>query len=151
MRTTRSMKTSFVSALAGTAAALLLAVTLPTSASAATGVLVSPSSGPATGFSTTVTAVATTSGHSYRVGLCSKATFSGVPACTYVGSTFIGDGTNLSVTGTVTETFTNAHAGIGLPGQPSTYNCDGDLCEIVLTDNHGGTSFPTFKASITFS
>lgn len=151
MSTTRSTKVSLLSALTGTAAALLLALAIPTSASAATGVLVSPSSGAASGFSTTVTAVATTSGHSYRVGLCSKATFSGVPACSYVGSTFTGNGANQSVSGTVTETFTNAHAGIGLPGQPATYDCDGDLCEIVLTDNHSGTSFPTLKATITFS
>lgn len=150
MRTTRSAKVSFLSALTGTAAALLLALAVPTSASAATGVLVSPSSGAASGYTTTVTAVSTTAGHSYRVGLCSKATFSGVPACAYVGTTFTGNGSNISVSGTVTETFSNAHAGIGLPGQPSTFNCDGDLCEIVLTDNHGGTSFPTLKAAIAF-
>ena len=140
---------SFVALLA--AAGLALAA--PLSASAISTVTVSPSSGPASGYTTTVTVNGTEAGHTYRVGLCSDANV-GIPAiapaCQYVGAKFTGTGGTVTQSGTVQRVLTNAHFG-AIPGQPATFNCGTTLCRIVVTDNHSSGSFPSVSADIAFS
>lgn len=142
-----------IGSLAALVAAAGIALAAPLSASAISSVTVSPSSGPAAGYTTTVTVNGTEAGHTYRVGLCSDAnvgTPAIAPACQYIGSEFTGTGGTVTQSGTVKRTLTNAHF-LVIPGQPATFNCGTTSCRVVVTDNHSSGSFPSVSADIAFS
>ncbi|MFC6356081.1 hypothetical protein [Luethyella okanaganae] len=149
-RRKRTMTRCLAGAVAGLLAAVALVVATATPASAISSVSVTPNSGSAQ-FSTTITVNDTEVGHTYRVGLCSRTSFSGVPACAYLGITFTGTGGPVTHPITLTETFTNTHYGVGFPCQPLTHYCDGNLCEIAVTDNDSSSTYWTYKTAITFT
>jgi len=100
----------------------------------------------------TVTSTSTTlPAGTYRVGICTVATFSGVPAC--------GAQTNVpgfaggQLTGVVTPAvfeFGNANAHFGVPGmppgQPSTFDCDDPTDCVVVITRHSGSSSVTVES-----
>lgn len=82
----------------------------------------------------------------YRVGVCTTAVFSGVPACG--AQVTVAGFTGGQLTGVVTPAvfeFGNANAHFGVPGmppgQPATFDCDtSTTCVVVITRHSGATS-----------
>ncbi|WP_029068688.1 hypothetical protein [Jonesia quinghaiensis] len=144
---------SVTRALGALTGAIALAMTAPLAAQAATGISVSPSTVSGASGAVTVTVNNPTVGDSYTVGLCSTARFGGVPACTYVADDVTATSSStFTIPADVTKTWLNEHRFIPGGLQPTTYDCGTNLCEIIVVQNHDGSSSVTnFTAPITFN
>lgn len=147
-RKSRRVATAILGAIG--AVGLVFGVVAP--ASAASSVSVTPNSTSGTSASVTVTINDSVDGAVYTIGFCSTETFGGIPACTYIADDIEGTGGTLNVGGTVTKTFLNEHRFIPGIGQPTNYTCEASNCQVLVVEDHDGTSGVTnYPAAFTFN
>lgn len=142
-----------------TVAALTVGVSAATASAA---VSVTPSSGLSATEATALSVGATEleASETYRIGLCSTATYGsfGIPACGESVEAMTNGSGAFSTSLEVEKTTFNVHSEIMLPfrlGQPETFTCSGnseedDECEVTVTYHDGTSSEVVGTAPISF-